>query len=171
MIAGGILREREWLKLHNPERDLADFEKAWDELDRSQMLFDIEPNFEGSPIVVGSAPGTKPGIHSRRSFEARPGHHLAPQLLFSGRNIYEELGEGFTLLAFGVDDNSVAVVEEATIGSGVPLKSVRDDQDEERAKYESKLVLVRPDQFVAWADDRCDSLDEAKLLLGQATGH
>jgi 2-polyprenyl-6-methoxyphenol hydroxylase-like FAD-dependent oxidoreductase len=171
MIAGGILREREWLKLHSPERDLAEFEKAWDELDRSQMLFDIEPNFEGSPIVVGSDPGAKPGIHSRRSFDAKPGHHLAPQLLCSGRNVYEELGEGFTLLAFGADDDSVAVIEGAATAAGVPLKTVRDDQSEGRAKYESKLILVRPDQFVAWSADRCSTLDEAKLLLDQASGH
>ena len=92
-------------------------------------------------------------------------------MLSSGRNVYEELGEGFTLLAFGADDDSVAVIEGAATGAGVPLKTVRDDQSEGRAKYESKLILVRPDQFVAWSGDRCSTLDEAKLLVGQATGH
>jgi len=171
MIAGGILREREWLKLHSPERDLADFETAWEELGRGQGGFDLEPNFEGSPIVVGSAPGAKPGIHSKRSFAAQPGHHLAPQVLTSGRNVYEELGAGFTLLAFDADDESVSMIEQAAADAGVPLTTVRDDQSDGREKYESKLVLVRPDQFVAWADDRCGGLEEAAKLLGQVTGH
>jgi 2-polyprenyl-6-methoxyphenol hydroxylase-like FAD-dependent oxidoreductase len=171
VIAGGIIREREWIKLHSPERDLADFEKAWSELGRSQMGFEIEPNFEGSPIVVGSRPGAKPGIHSQRSFAAQPGHHLAPQQLSSGRNVYEELGDGFTLLAFSSDDASVAALEQAAASAGTPLKIIRDDQREGRAKYEAKLVLVRPDQFVAWAGDSCASEGAATQLIGQVTGH
>ena len=32
------------------------------------------------------------------AFAARAGHHLAPQPLSSGRNVFDELGDGFTLL-------------------------------------------------------------------------
>jgi len=108
---------------------------------------------------------------SERAFAARPGHHLAPQVLSSGRNVYEELGVGFTLLAFGADDDSVTLIEQSAAEAAVPLKTVRDDQADGRAKFESKLVLVRPDQFVAWANDRCESPDAAKVLLEQVTGH
>ena len=45
--------------------------------------------------------------HGKHVFKARAGHHLAPQPLSSGRNVFEELGRGFTLLAFGADDAAV----------------------------------------------------------------
>jgi cysteine desulfurase/selenocysteine lyase len=44
------------------------------------------------------------------SFKARAGHHLAPQTLSSGRNVFEELGEGFTLLAFGAAADFVSAI-------------------------------------------------------------
>ena len=37
--------------------------------------------------------------------EARAGHHLTPTTLSSGRNIYEELADGFTLLALDAGED------------------------------------------------------------------
>lgn len=151
LIAGGILREREWIAQHDPERDKDDFERAWNETSSSGFMLDFEPNYEGSPIVVGSTPGATPGIHARHEFRARPGYHLPPQLLSSGKNVFEELGEGFTLLALDSDAAETASLEEAFATRGVPLKILRDDKGDGRASYEASLVLVRPDQFIAWA--------------------
>jgi hypothetical protein len=92
-------------------------------------------------------------IHGRLSFKAEAGHHLAPRELSSGRNVYEELGDGFTLLALDVDDQSVAALQTAAQLSQTPLKVVRDTRANGREQYESRLVLVRPDQYVVWAAD------------------
>jgi 4-hydroxyisophthalate hydroxylase len=151
LIAGGILREREWLQLHNPNKDLADFERAWaarHEAGRAQL--ETEQHYAGSAVVDGP-PGATVGIHSRRSLAARPGHHLAPQTLTSGSNVFEELGTGFTLLAFDPQEQAVARLVDAAAARRVPLKVVRDSRRDGREQYEAPLVLVRPDQFVAWA--------------------
>jgi 4-hydroxyisophthalate hydroxylase len=151
LIAGGILREREWLQLHNPNKDLADFERAWvarHEAGSAQL--ETEQHYAGSAVVDGP-PGATVGIHSRRSLAARPGHHLAPQPLTSGGNVFEELGTGFTLLAFDPQEQAVAQLVEAAATRRVPLKVVRDSRRDGREQYEAPLVLVRPDQFVAWA--------------------
>src|SRR5690606_40166992 len=58
----------------------------------------------------------------QHSFKARPGHHLSPQLLSGGSNIYERLGAGFSLLAFDGDPAAIASFETA---AGKDRKSTR----------------------------------------------
>jgi hypothetical protein len=94
---------------------------------------------------------------------ANAGHHLSPRQLSSGRDVFEELGEGFTLLAFGVVDGAVAPLEGAARALRVPLKVVRDTYDGDREAYACRMVLVRPDQYVVWSGDE-PPRDAAQLL-------
>jgi len=172
IIAGGIKREAKWLELHSPERDRADFEEAWkqrtaggSEQDRPQQG-DIDPNYEGSPVVFGPPDG-RTGVHSTLELKARAGHHLAPQPLSSGRNVYEELGTGFTLLALDADDQSVKAFAHAAESAGVPLTILSDTFAGGRENYGSRLVLIRPDQFVAWTGDDAPSAD---LIIRKVVG-
>ncbi|MCA1645694.1 MAG: FAD-dependent monooxygenase, partial [Chloroflexi bacterium] len=95
MIADGIERDRAWLERYNPERDRAEFERAWAEYGATSGVRPqaYEPHYEGSSVVMGPAGGVC-SIHGRMSFKAEAGHHLAPQGLSNGRNVYEELGTG-----------------------------------------------------------------------------
>jgi 4-hydroxyisophthalate hydroxylase len=168
VIAGGIDRDRDWLERHNPTTDKADFEQAWAALanSRNPLNRNYEPNYEGSPVVSGSAGGVTT-IHGEHTHAARAGHHLSPRALSSGRNVYEELGPGLTLLAFDADP-AAAVIEATARSLSIPLKVVRDTFDGDRTRFETRLVLVRPDQYVIWAGDQAPS-DAAKVLR-QVTG-
>jgi 2-polyprenyl-6-methoxyphenol hydroxylase-like FAD-dependent oxidoreductase len=154
MIAGGIDRDRDWLDRYNPDTDLAEFERAWAEYGatRGMQPQTYEPHYEGSSVVIGP-PGGVCSIHGRLAFKAEAGHHLAPRELSSGRNVFEELGDGFTLLALDADDATVGSLERAAAATHVPLKVVRDSCADGRQAYEAKLVLVRPDQYVVWSAD------------------
>src|SRR5258705_7153126 len=100
---------------------------------------------------------------------ARAGDHLTPRQLASRRNVFEELGEGFTLLDFGAPD-AAATIRHAAEASGVPLELVKDDNAEAREFYKATLVLVRPDQFVAWISDGdvTDAADIIRRVVGGA---
>ena len=163
-IEAGIERDREFLQHHSPERDRSEFEKAWKEHANSAAprVLTYEPNYEGSPIVFGPPHGVS-SAHGTHTFEARAGHHLPPQLLSSGRNVFEELGADFTLLAFDGEDGTAAAFEKAARLLGVPLKIVCDSYGDGRTAYEAKLILVRPDRYVAWAGDNVPG-DPAAVL-------
>src|SRR6185503_576730 len=123
--------------------------------------------YEGSPVVIGP-PGGKSTAHGEHVFKARSGHHLVPQQLTSGRNVFEELGPGFTLLAFGVDDAAVMAFEQAAAALHVPLMVVRDSYADGRMKYETRMILVRPDQFIVWIGDNAPA--NADAIMRRAAG-
>jgi 4-hydroxyisophthalate hydroxylase len=168
-IAKRIRIDGEFLKRYSPDRDKAEFERAWKDketdMDTRALLY--EPSYEGSPVVIGP-PGGKSTAHGEHVLKARSGHHLVPQQLTSGRNVFEELGPGFTLLAFGVDDAAVIAFEQAAAALHVPLKVLRDSYADGRMKYEIRMILVRPDQFIVWTGDRAP--EHANLVMRTVAG-
>lgn len=153
VIAGGIASDAEFLERYNPDVNKAEFEAAWKKRHTGDAAGpSYEPNYEGSSVVLGP-PGARIGASGTHSFVARAGHHLSPLVLTSGRNVYEELGDGFTLIDLEAAEDDVETLVNALRDGGVPLKLVRDTFTEERREFEARLVLVRPDQFVVWAGD------------------
>jgi hypothetical protein len=81
------------------------------------------------------------------------------------------LGDGFALLAFGVDDAEVAPFRSAAQARHIPLKIISDSQADGREDYAARLVLVRPDQYVAWTADGAPGDADAimRKVAGQAS--
>jgi 2-polyprenyl-6-methoxyphenol hydroxylase-like FAD-dependent oxidoreductase len=168
-IEKAIQGDRDFLEAFNPVRDKEAFEHKWQERQsgaRSEVNA-FEPNYEGSSIVWGPA-GSRCSAAGSHRFAARAGHHLAPQPLSSGRNVFEELGDGFTLFSFGTNDGALAEFERAAKAQRIPLKVVRDSRAGGRERYKASLVLTRPDQFVAWVSDRAplDAMAILKRVVG-----
>ncbi|HLZ21175.1 MAG TPA: FAD-dependent monooxygenase [Ktedonobacterales bacterium] len=173
MIAGGIERDRAFLDRFSPERDRPEFERAWHELGLTSMQRrqSYEPHYEGSPVVMGP-PDATCSIHGKHSPVANAGHHLAPAPLSSGRNVFEELSRGYTLLVFDADPQAVRALQDAASSLQVPLKVVRDSYADARNQYGSRMILVRPDQYVTWSGNAlpADPVDLLRTATGRASG-
>jgi hypothetical protein len=168
-ITSRIKRDAEFLERYNPERNLQEFEAAWQarESDIGSRFQQYEPNYEGSPVVFGP-PGGVTSAHGVHSFKARPGHHLAPAPLSNGNSTFEALGSGFSLLAFDAPEQSVAEFKSAARQLGIPLTVISDSRNGGRDMYEAGMILVRPDQYVVWVGE--DAAAQAQPILRRVTG-
>jgi len=167
-ITEGIANDRAFLARYRPELDRGEFERAWGRLTLGDTApSSYEPHYEGSPIVWGPA-GSACSAQGQHTFQARPGHHLAPVLLSSGRNVFEQLGPGYTLIALADHPRPAAAFQAAARALRIPLRVLADTFAGPRTAYGSRFILVRPDQYVAWAGD--DLPTDPTVVLRKVVG-
>lgn len=150
-IERAIESDRLFLRDFDPTRDQSAFDHEWAARAAGARLEvdQFEPNYEGSSLIEAGA-DTRPSAKGLHSFLARAGHHLAPYTLSSGRNVFEELGENFSLLSFAQPPEASESFRRAAQELGLPLTIIEDGTSGAEF-YHASLVLVRPDQFVAWS--------------------
>ena len=106
--------------------------------------------YDGSSIVVPD--GTKPPDDQPNDYvpTACPGGRPPHAWLADGRSLYDTFHFEWTLLALGPDAPDCGAFERAAQKAGLDLKVVHQADPALRALYEVPLVLIRPDQIVAW---------------------
>lgn len=108
--------------------------------------------YEGSGVICREA-GTLPVFTAETYIPSTwPGSRLPHLFLSDGSPVFDHLGKWFTLIVLDVSDSSE--IESAALERGVPLKVLRIDDENAKKVYERNLILVRPDQHVAWRGDR-----------------
>ncbi|HUY07035.1 MAG TPA: FAD-dependent monooxygenase [Acidimicrobiales bacterium] len=168
VIGRWIDDDAEFFSRYDPNVNEPAFEKAWNSRTGGEFAPPwYEPRYDGSSVIVG-ATSKDIGIHGEHTFLAQPGHHLAPCRLSSSRDVYEELGHNLTLLAFGADNAEVETIVMQADRLGIPLRVVRDDLGEDRDRYGASLILVRPDQYVAWSANHAP--DHPNEMLARVCG-
>ncbi|MGY2074434.1 MULTISPECIES: FAD-dependent monooxygenase [unclassified Blastococcus] len=111
-------------------------------------------DYAGSPVVVpdgAPVPGPELGTYSP---SAHAGARLPHTWLPDGTSVYDLLGDGFALLRLA-GGGAAADLTAAAERLRIPLRTVDlTHLPELRPRYSADLVLVRPDQHVAWRGDR-----------------
>jgi 2-polyprenyl-6-methoxyphenol hydroxylase-like FAD-dependent oxidoreductase len=117
--------------------------------------------YTGSPIVVSDGTELPPLEYGDYHPSAVPGCRAPHVWLDDGSSLFDHFGSGFCLLKL-VPDAESAPIQRAAAKVGLPLKVLELDNSSIRALYEKSLVLIRPDQHVAWRGDAppqdCDAL-------------
>jgi 2-polyprenyl-6-methoxyphenol hydroxylase-like FAD-dependent oxidoreductase len=125
--------------------------------------------YDGSPLLTsdGEPPADSWGTYTPSS---RPGGR-APHLWLDdwhgqGSSLFDRLGPGFTLLRLGGRAPASKELEAAAQARGMPLTVLDIDLEAARELYERDLVLIRPDQHVAWRGNQLPSdPDELTALV------
>ena len=127
--------------------------------------------YAGSPIIAYDAEPHPP--YTMRDFTSStvPGCRLPHLWLNGGLSLYDKLGHGYTLIRA---DPTVGIsgIVEAAAQRELPLV-VLDVAPDALAHYARKLVLVRPDQHVAWRGDNepADPVELIDLVRGAQARH
>ncbi|MDI1460798.1 FAD-dependent monooxygenase [Catellatospora sp. KI3] len=121
-----------------------------------ELVLDIR--IDGSPVL---APGDRAAVGAR----------LAHAWL-DGRSLFDELGPGLTLLVLTREAAPQAdLIERAAARRAVPLARLDLADRGLRSRYGADLLLVRPDQYVAWAGDHAAAADGViDLVRGAGRG-
>ena len=124
--------------------------------------------YDRSPVIVADGTAAPPDEPNRYVPTACPGGRPPHAWLEDGRSLFDLFGRDWTILALGSEPPDTAPFEALARVRGLDLRVVRLPQPSLRTLYESPLVLIRPDQIVAW---RGSSAEGAQAVLDQALGH
>jgi 2-polyprenyl-6-methoxyphenol hydroxylase-like FAD-dependent oxidoreductase len=120
-------------------------------------------HYAGSPVVVDDGSPVPAHEPLRYHGSARPGARLPHRWLPDGSSLFDHLGPGFTVLRLdpAVDVTPFRI---AADGTGTPLTVLDLPGLPHAADYGAALLLVRPDQHVAWRGDHAAAaaLDTAR---------
>jgi 2-polyprenyl-6-methoxyphenol hydroxylase-like FAD-dependent oxidoreductase len=105
--------------------------------------------YGASPIIWHEAGARAPDDTVHYEPTTVPGARLPSIVLADGRFVHDLLGPWFTLLAVGTAPDAALLA--AAAWRDMPLKPVRlDDAAASRVYGQGALLLVRPDQHIAW---------------------
>jgi 2-polyprenyl-6-methoxyphenol hydroxylase-like FAD-dependent oxidoreductase len=132
--------------------------------------------YDGSPIIIGDEPPPPdifPETYDRYTPSGIPGGR-APHLWLDaarvmGSSLYDRLGKWFSLLRLNGARTDVSAMLAAAARRNVPLTVLDVDLPEAHGLYGRELVLIRPDQYIAWRGDGVPENPDA--VLAAVTGH
>ena len=132
---------------------------------------ELGARYDGSSIVASDEAAPTDSIVQYIP-TGQPGGRAPHSWLGAGRGIgdslYDRLGNGFTLLRLGRKSTDGASLVEAAKKSGVPLDILDVADAATRDLYGADLVLIRPDQHIAWRGAKSPS--DASAILARVVG-
>jgi hypothetical protein len=106
--------------------------------------------YEGSSLVVADGTAAPPDVSTRYEVSGRPGGRLPHFYADDDEPIFDKLGLDFTLIDFSGSGETEDVVAAAAARQGIPLACVALSAPAAREVLGADLLLVRPDQHIAW---------------------
>lgn len=139
--------------------------------DRDWLGVVLGARYDDLPIVV--ADGSRPADERERYIPSDLPGGRAPHLWLdhahvAGSSLFDRLGRYFTLLRIGGEAGDTSPLKVAAHRAGVPLTVLDIAQPPTVELYRRRLVLIRPDQHIAWRGDTLPQ--DADALIARVVG-
>ena len=157
---------------HGPDGDTARAAaaakiRAIGNAENESLGLELGYHYSDSPVIASQdgTPSEDPVTYEPTTL---PGVRLPSLYLADGRAIFDELGPWFTLIALtGCETDKF---EKAAAARNVPLKIIRHDDAHAHQIWEAKMLIVRPDQHVAWRGNAPLPAAQSAGLIDQILG-
>ncbi|TBY68016.1 hypothetical protein E0H51_33210 [Rhizobium leguminosarum bv. viciae] len=124
--------------------------------------------YDHSPIIIAEGEGQAPDLPEVYVPNAAPGGR-APHVWLNGQtSLFDRFGFEWTLLRLRPSSSPGTEFVTAARMAGMDLTVVDIKEDQLRAIYREPLVLIRPDQVIAW---RGDGDGDAVQIIETVLGH
>lgn len=138
-------------------RETAERLSVYGRLTMDTLGVQLGARYDGSPVVIPSG-DQPPDDFTSYTPSGVPGGR-APHLWLddthgAGSSLFDRFGTGFTLLSLCPVPQDTSGLEKAARERGIPFSVVHVDNPAGRELYGRDLVLVRPDQHIAWRGNR-----------------
>jgi 2-polyprenyl-6-methoxyphenol hydroxylase-like FAD-dependent oxidoreductase len=155
--------EDDWRRREEVSQQIArDLEPQWQS---DGTVLDIR--YAHSPIVAAEDGEAPPFDPSSWQPCAAPGHRAPMVRIGDGVPLYDLFGPEYTLLDMSSAPQSGAQAFRALTDAGLHVQHLRIPQPELRSVYGASLVVIRPDQHVAWRGEAL--AEDARSLVGKFT--
>jgi 2-polyprenyl-6-methoxyphenol hydroxylase-like FAD-dependent oxidoreductase len=140
--------------------------------DHARMEFSIPGitlggRYDGSPIIVSDGTSPPPDAMNRYEATACPGGRPPHIWLANDVSLFDHFDLDWTLLRLGPHAPDATPFRSVAAAFGLKLQVVEVPDQTVRDLYDRDLVLIRPDQMVAWRGQRADGADG---ILAKAIG-
>lgn len=125
--------------------------------------------YDGSPLIAADAEAPPADSPFEYVPSGTPGGRAPHHWLTPGTSLLDRFGSGFTLLRVSARAPRADGLLAAAGAAGIPITPVDLADEAVRDAYQADLVLVRPDQHIAWRGNAAP--DDPDILLAQVTGH
>jgi hypothetical protein len=133
--------------------------------------FTFGARYDGSPVIVDDGRPRPPDAPSVYVPSAKPGGRAPHIWMADGSSLFDHFGFEWTLLCIAAPPEAAIPFMDEAGKRGIELKLLDlNDQPLARDLYDASVVLVRPDQIVAWRSDDVPAGPEAAHVLDLVLG-
>lgn len=127
--------------------------------------------FRSDGLVLGISYGPDAALQTTNGTDFHPvadvGNRLPHRQLADGGSLFDRLGRGFTLIG-AADDGRELVM--AAAARRIPLTLIDAAEEGLQEFFRARLVLVRPDQHIAWIGDEATEEDSVGIFDAITSG-
>ncbi len=144
--------------------DLASFKEEF-----ASLGIVLGARYDGSALIINDGTQPPPDEPAKYIPSATPGGRLPHYWLDGKASIFDLLGPWFSLLCIGPDAPDTSAFEAAASALDIPLDIVHVREAAAEELYEARLLLIRPDQHIAWRGSAVpeDVSDIMKTVIGK----
>ena len=143
--------------------DLASFKEEF-----ASLGIVLGARYDGSPLIVSDGSQPPPDDPAKYIPSATPGGRLPHYWIGDKDSIFDLLGPWFNLLRIGPEAPESTAIEQVARDLNMPLNVVDVEKTAAQELYQAKLLLVRPDQHVAWRSNAVP--EDISAILGAIIG-